>query len=144
MKLPEKYDDTLVLHIPWDLQVIGDLIVRLKTIGQQKGWSPQLLQKTMLVVEELVVNALTYGGQTPERGFLEVRLQVISGGLRIDVYDNGVSFNPFLLSEPDFDADLGSRRVGGLGVFLVKSLSQTHHYERLGMLNHVELRIAVD
>ena len=144
MTLPEKPDDTVVLHIPWDMQALGDLLDRLQTLGQQQEWSLPLLHKATLVIEELVVNALSYGAQTPETGMLEVRVQQQADHLCIDVYDNGCAFDPFSLSEPNLDADLDSRRVGGLGVFLVKTLSQTYRYERQDGLNHVQLHMTLD
>ena len=144
MTLPEKPDDTEVLHIPWDMQALGDLLDRLQTLGQQQEWSLPLLHKTTPVMEELVVNALSYGAQTPETGVLEIRVEKQADLLCIDVYDNGTAFDPFSLSEPDLNADLDSRRVGGLGVFLVKTLSQSYHYERRDGLNQVQLYMALD
>jgi len=137
-------ENALTLQVPWSLQAMGDLLVRLETHADQQGWSPALTHKAMLVVEELVVNAISYGDQQPDAGKLEARLQAQSDGLHIDIRDNGRAFDPFSQSAPDIDADLDSRQVGGLGIFLTKELSSSFHYERKDGLNHVHLCIQFD
>ena len=144
MTLPGKNDETFALTIPWDLQAIGDLIEQMQTLGQQQRWSPSLLHKAVLVVEELVVNALTYGGQQRNTGMVQIQLQEQADQLCIDIYDNGAAFDPLSLAEPDVDADLDSRGVGGLGVFLVRELSSVCRYERKDGMNHVHLSLVRD
>ena len=141
MTLPGNNDETFALTIPWDLQAIGDLIEQMQTLGQRRRWSPSLLHKAMLVVEELVVNALTYGGQQRNTGMVQIQLQEQADQLCIDIYDNGAAFDPLSLAEPDVDADLDSRGVGGLGVFLVRELSSVCRYEREDGMNHVHLSL---
>jgi serine/threonine-protein kinase RsbW len=137
----DESDNTVALHMSWDLKALGGLWDQLDALSESRAWSPALKNKTMLVLEELLVNAITYGGQRPETGFLEVVLREQPAYLLMDIRDNGEAFDPFSLPVPDIEADLDSRPIGGLGVFLTKALSSSFYYERKEGLNHVHLCI---
>jgi len=133
--------NTVALHISWDLNALGVLWDQLDALSETRAWSPALKNKAMLVLEELLVNAITYGGQRPETGFLEVVLHEQPACLLMDIRDNGEAFDPFSLPAPDIEADLDSRPIGGLGVFLTKALSSSFSYVRKEGFNHVHLCI---
>jgi anti-sigma regulatory factor (Ser/Thr protein kinase) len=46
--------------------------------------------------------------------------------------DHGISFDPTHAPNPDLTLDLEDRPIGGLGVFLIKTLMDEIHYEALG------------
>ena len=101
--------------VPFGPVMVAPVIMAFGSPEQQQRWLPSLLHKAMLVVEELVVNVLTYGGQQRNTGMVQIQLQEQADQLCIDIYDNGAAFDPLSLAEPDVDADLDSRGVGGLG-----------------------------
>lgn len=111
----------------------------LEQAGAREGWEPGLQMQIALVVEELVVNAASYGGRAPGEGWVQVCIDAMPEGLRIVIEDNGQAFDPFSVAEPDTDLDLDSRAVGGLGVHFVREMTDQHGYERLGELNRITL-----
>lgn len=137
----DESDNTVALYMSWDLNALGGLWDQLDALSESRAWSPALKNKVMLVLEELLVNAITYGGQRPETGFLEVVLREQPACLLVDIRDNGEAFDPFSLPAPDIEADLDSRPIGGLGVFLTNALSSSFSYQREEGLNHVHLCI---
>jgi serine/threonine-protein kinase RsbW len=60
-------------------------------------------------------------------------------GVKAVLQDNGLAFDPFSLDAPDTDLDLDSRAIGGLGVHLVRQMTESQHYEREGDRNRVTL-----
>ncbi len=50
--------------------------------------------------------------------------------LTIILRDHGDSFDPASVPEPDLTCDLEDRRVGGLGVYLIRQLMDEVSYER--------------
>lgn len=111
----------------------------LEQTGAQQDWDTGLRMHIALVVEELVVNAASYGGRAPGEGWVEVRIEAIAEGLRIVIEDNGQAFDPFSVSEPDTELDLDSRAIGGLGVHFVREMTDRQTYERLGEINRITL-----
>lgn len=97
-----------------------------------------------LVLDELVTNTISYGhpaggGSDPGAG---VRLRLARHGdlLEVDLVDAGVAFDPRTLPDPDLEAPLEQRAVGGLGVHLVRRYVDEIDYRREGHRNHVRLR----
>lgn len=100
---------------------------------------PKTLRHFFLALEEIVLNAILHGGQM-EGARLRVDVTLDSGEIRAEMVDGGAAFDPFAEApEPDLDAPLESRRIGGLGVHLTKTLMDTCRYERRGELNHTLL-----
>ena len=99
--------------------------------SRQQNWPQDLDYTIRLILEELVLNAVSYG--TDDKS-TEVSLELTSNDneVRIKLSDNGRPFNPFEESPaPDLDAAIEDRRVGGLGVYFVKTLADSTAYERV-------------
>lgn len=88
-----------------------------------------------LVAEELLVNVFSYA--YPEgHGMAEIMLEEAvgenAGLLAFRVKDWGNPFNPFSEApDPDLTSGVESRPIGGLGIFLIRQLTekQTYRYE---------------
>ena len=55
--------------------------------------------------------------------------------------DSGVEFDPLKNDVADTESDLEDRPVGGLGIFLVKQLSESVEYERKDEKNHLFIKV---
>ncbi|MEN9774554.1 MAG: hypothetical protein RL322_1624 [Pseudomonadota bacterium] len=116
------------------------LLDRLEALAQDRRWTDVFRSQVMLVIEELVVNALTYGGRDTGQAWVKVQLLESVEGLEIRITDNGDAFDPFVEApEPSLDLDLDSRAVGGLGVHFVREMTDTRTYQRQNDENHVVL-----
>jgi serine/threonine-protein kinase RsbW len=88
------------------------------------------LGKLDLVLEEILINVARYA-YAPETGIVEVSYcQESPGKLRVEVRDYGLIFNPLEADPPDLSRGLADRPIGGLGVFLVRSLVESITYRR--------------
>lgn len=109
--------------------------------AEAAGFGAERLGEIELVLEELLVNVFNYaypGGQ----GEVEVSCAAEPDGrLRVEIADAGVPFNPLTREDPDLEADLAERGVGGLGIFFVKRLVDDVRYRREGGKNILTLRI---
>jgi anti-sigma regulatory factor (Ser/Thr protein kinase) len=56
------------------------------------------------------------------------------------IEDDGVEFNPTEHPIPDLDAPLEERKVGGLGIHLVRQIMTSVEYQRVAGKNVVTLR----
>ncbi len=97
-------------------------------LGEQDNWPPDLIFKVNLVLDELSVNIVNYGGETSE---IEVSLAADAEVVRVEISDDGRPFDPLTEAvEPDIDAPLEDRPVGGLGIHLVREMMDELHYSR--------------
>lgn len=85
--------------------------------------------KIRLSVEEAVENVVRYAYEGGI-GWLEVGSELEDGGvvLSIELRDAGVAFNPLELPEPDINASVEDRKIGGLGIFLCKKMMDSVEY----------------
>ena len=98
---------------------------------QDQNYSASLIDDVLLIVEELIANTIDHGsapGQPLPR--IDVLLQAEAGRLRLEIRDNGAAFDPLALPPPDLDVDILERPLGGLGIHLVRTLSETVYYRR--------------
>ncbi len=104
--------------------------------GRQEDWPDDLIFKLHLILEELGLNAMTYGGASS--------VQVVISGeadtIKIEISDNGGAFDPLNEApQPDVNAALEERSIGGLGIHLVRTLTDDLSYRRDGDRNHLTL-----
>lgn len=86
---------------------------------------PESLQfKIRLCVEEVEENILCYSGST----WVEVTVEKNDNVLSIKFSDGGVEFDPLKKEDPDVNASLEERQIGGLGIFLCKQIMDSLEY----------------
>ena len=72
-----------------------------------------------LVCEEIVMNITSYAYPDGVDDFLDVDIQK-TDRITIRFEDGGVPFNPLEQKKPDTGLSWKKRRIGGLGIFLVR------------------------
>ncbi|HTC32634.1 MAG TPA: ATP-binding protein [Bryobacteraceae bacterium] len=86
--------------------------------------------KLDLVLEEILINIARYA-YVPGTGEAEVVVASDGPGrLSVEIADWGNAFNPLDVEPPDFSRGLAERPIGGLGVFLIRSLVSSIDYRR--------------
>lgn len=110
-------------------------------LSVEEDWPPNLTFQINLVLEELVINVINYGfpeGVEPH----DIELDIDSTGeaVEITIADRGRAFNPFEEApKQDTTSALEDRAVGGLGVYLVKTMCDETEYRRDGAYNRIRL-----
>jgi len=88
-----------------------------------------------LVLEEAVINVIAHGLDDGEEHEIGVSLLLDGKQLTLTVENDGIAFNPLEAPEPRVDAPIEERRPGGLGILLVKRLTDDLVYRRMGNKN---------
>ena len=131
---------TLTLTLKNDLSELARIAGEIESHGEAHGWPAKWILNLNISLDELITNIVSYGYR--DTGEHEIRVTVTdrSGSLVTVVEDDGIAFDPFTSApEPDLDASVEERRIGGLGVYFVKTLMDGATYERLGDRNRVTL-----
>jgi serine/threonine-protein kinase RsbW len=92
-----------------------------------------------LALEEIFMNVVMHGSPAGGLARVEVSLALCDGCLTLMIEDDGPSFDPLSLAAPDVTASLEERRVGGLGVYLVRQMMDAVSYQRLGGRNQLSM-----
>lgn len=74
-----------------------------------------------VAVEEIFVNIAQYA-YTSQEGEAVIRLdtETVPGAVVITFIDSGIPFDPLAVQEPDVTLSIKDRKIGGLGIFMVK------------------------
>lgn len=92
--------------------------------------APDLSHKIVLCLEELFSNIVFYGHEDGEEHLIELDLSRDEQKIIIEIADDGTPFDPLSAREPDLNVPLEDREIGGLGIFLVKSIMDSIEYRR--------------
>ncbi len=102
--------------------------------------SNQRQSKLQLALEEVLVNVINHGSGGRADGWVEVACGLRDSTLFcVEVRDNGAAFNPLEQDAPDLSESLEERGVGGLGIFLVRKMTDRITYRRVADSNVLTL-----
>ncbi len=96
-----------------------------------------------LAIEELVTNCIKYGYDDAGEHIVEIKLQLSGTELVLTVTDDGRPFNPLDFPAPDTKLPVEARPIGGLGIHLLRRMSDRMDYLRADGRNCVTVRKSV-
>ena len=118
------------LQVPQEQGQMGDLVAAIDGVLAREGVDPAVVHDVQLVTEEVVCNALDYGRVEGREHEISVGIGIDGNLITLEFRDDCVAFNPLENPEPDLDADIHDRPIGGLGVHLIKELAEDVSYRR--------------
>jgi anti-sigma regulatory factor (Ser/Thr protein kinase) len=137
-------DDRLTLSIVNDLAELSRVAESIDEFCETQAVPQACAFKLNVALEELLTNTISYGFE--DLGQHEIALTVARQGEDIiaEIQDDGRPYDPLQEApEPDLNSTLEERRVGGLGVYLVKTLMDDVRYEYRDGQNRVTLRKSI-
>lgn len=106
---------------------------------EQADCPPKTIMQISLCVEELFTNVVHYA--YPEQpGEVAFALQIQDGDLHLRMTDSGIPFDPLKQEDPDISLSAEDRKIGGLGIFLVKKTMDEVRYEYKDSQNILTMR----
>jgi anti-sigma regulatory factor (Ser/Thr protein kinase) len=93
---------------------------------------PKIANKINIVFDEIYANIVNYSKATLATIFYSIE----NGKLRISFTDNGIPYNPLEAAEPDVALSAEEREIGGLGIFMVKKMTESMEYEYINDKNN--------
>src|SRR4030042_2553288 len=131
IKLPAKLDN---------LYRFMDVVSR---CAKEQGFTQKRINEIELAMEEALVNIFNYAYQD-NTGDVEVICSLNNDLFIVDIIDSGIPFNVLSHKDPDLTSDISEREIGGLGVFLMKKLTDDIQYRRENDKNILSLVVSKD
>lgn len=119
------------LHVPGERGQLGDLVAAIEGVLAREGIHPGVAHDVQLVAEEVVCNALDYGRVEGREHEISVAIAIAGDLISLEFRDDCVAYDPLAREEPDLDADIADRPIGGLGVHLIRELAEEISYQRI-------------
>ena len=111
----------------------------LDSVYAKMNIEPSLAKKLRLAVEEAVVNVMEYAYSASRVGSIEVRVMTDGHLLKVMIIDMGAPFDPTTIAKVDTSLSAKERKIGGLGIFLVREIMDSINYERVDDRNVLTL-----
>jgi serine/threonine-protein kinase RsbW len=107
---------------------------------REQGIAADEAARMLILLEELITNLIKYGHpDRAEPGQAEITLALDGSRLEIEFIDDGCAFDPLAAPPPNLDEALEDRQVGGLGIHILRSLTDEARYERRDDRNVIRL-----
>ena len=127
------------IAVPSDAAQLPVLTHFLQEFWSDAGLPPAETMTFELALEESFMNVVMHGSPAGRVPRVEMSLALRDGCLTMIIEDDGPSFDPLSLAAPDVTASLEERRVGGLGVYLVRQMMDAVSYQRLRGHNQLSM-----
>lgn len=90
-------------------------------------------------LEELFVNIASYAYPDGD-GWAELHASVTDEGAEFTLIDGGIPYNPLAKPDPDVTLSANERKIGGLGIYMVKKQMDEVRYEYRDGQNRLTIR----
>jgi serine/threonine-protein kinase RsbW len=124
--------------VPATTAGIRDAIDALEAFSHRLHASDALRRRMLTALDEVLSNVVRHGTL---RAGSSIVVTATPGAERVsvDVADPSAPFDPLSLPPPDTTSTLDERRAGGLGIALVRALTDEVRYERRDDWNHLTM-----
>jgi sigma-B regulation protein RsbU (phosphoserine phosphatase) len=126
--LPDASERHLVLHN--DIQQIPQLADFVGIIAEEMGLEQSLAMGLNLALEEAVTNVILYAYPPGSDGLVDIEAIMRAKSLEFIISDSGIPFDPTQAPMADVTLNVAERPIGGLGIYLVRSIMDSVKYER--------------
>ncbi len=111
------------------VSAMSDVMTFVMNQPEFANFNPKKQYQLQLSIEEIFVNIAHYAYPN-EPGTVNVAVGCEDNQFRIRFTDSGIPFNPLEKDDPDISLALNERKIGGLGIFIVKKMTDfiNYHY----------------
>ena len=95
-----------------------------KSLTEKLTVVPKIANKVSIAVDEIYSNIVNYSGAD----LATISYEIKDGRLYMTFTDDGIPYNPLEAEEPDVTLSAEERKIGGLGIFMVKKMTESMEY----------------
>ena len=114
---------------PADQQNYKSFYTWLADACEEWNLDKSLANKLDMCAEEIFAN-ITFYAYPDTRGNIEVDLKNSGDSIIFEFRDEGIEYNPLEKPDPDINLPPEERPIGGLGIFMVKEMTDAIYYKR--------------
>jgi len=117
------------INLPAKLENLESVQRSVAECARSQGFDPSPIGRMELALEEAWVNICNYA-YPQKSGDVEINCKRYHDRFIIEIIDSGIAFDITARPDPEFDADVTRRKIGGFGVLLIKKSVDAVHYRR--------------
>jgi serine/threonine-protein kinase RsbW len=130
------------MKVPATLDSLEKLMLLVSGFAGDHGFSKKKISDIQLATEEALLNIFQYAYPGEPKGEVEVTCEMKNDSeLNIRILDTGIPFDILSLSLPDLSCPISDRKIGGLGCYLIRKMTDDVQYHRQGDTNILTLLV---
>jgi anti-sigma regulatory factor (Ser/Thr protein kinase) len=133
--------ETSILNKIRDLARMPELVDR---FAAEHRLSPDVVFGINVALDEMLSNIIKYGYADDAIHEIRVRLWVDGPMVVAEIEDDGQPFDPLAAPAVDVDAPAEQRKVGGLGIHIVRNLMSQMDYARIAGRNRLVMKMPLE
>ena len=118
-----------------DITELPSLCRRLDDFLRPLDLAKRLRYQLEVAIEEVFTNIVSYAYDDCQQHEIQIALEFRDGVLSVRLEDDGRAFDPSSVNPPDNSTPLCDRKVGGLGIHMIKEMMDDISYQRRGEKN---------
>jgi serine/threonine-protein kinase RsbW len=123
-----------------DISAVAPLVEWIEGRCRENGLADDLTFKMALILEEAVTNVINHAfADLPPPHMIRVRLDIAIERIVAEVVDNGHPFDPLARPDPELSRSIEERQPGGLGILLMRRMTDRIEYRRSTGANRLVL-----
>ena len=134
--------ETVTVNSVWEnLRSTNNVIEWFDVFATANQLDYSVQNKCKTIIDDLIMNIISYAFNGISETQIEIKIELSVKKLMMTIIDNGISFNPITVSNPETRKPVSEREVGGLGIYLYRELVDEVTYQRNDECNHLQLSI---
>lgn len=133
-------DDKMIIRINNEISEITKVSQIFKNFSAQHQFSKKITHVFDLALDEILNNIITYGYEDNTEHKIDIDIHLSETQLIVEIEDDGCEFNPLDAPEPDTASSLEERRIGGLGIHLIRNAMDDIQYKYENNKNCITIR----
>src|ERR1700730_6465643 len=118
------------VRVPNRQAEIRGAVALVNQFGADNGLPDSIVCDLSVALDEALNNIIAYGYQDGAADEIVVTLGYAPPEILLEIEDGGRAFDPLQMPPPDLTAPLQDRKVGGLGIHLIRNLMDDVSYTR--------------
>lgn len=127
----EKKDKDMIREktFPAELDALDEAIGWIEAFLEEADCPMKHSMQIAVAAEEIFVNIAKYAyTDSEEKRTAYLKMETIGDGVSLTFADGGVPFNPLEREDPDTTLSAEERKIGGLGIYMVKKTMDETEY----------------
>lgn len=123
------------IRLPAEREELNKFLLFVIGFAKNNDFDNQKIWELELVADEILTNIIDYA-YPKKNGTIEVICSYDNqSGLLMEIYDDGIPFNPLSLTESCFPSNIQEVNTKGFGITLIRRLVDNIAYKRKGDMN---------
>lgn len=136
----DSMERTFQLHVPSSTENLAMIRDFVGSIGERAGMNPGDVGKLKVAVDEACANVIEHAYGSDDTREVTVKATLDSEQVQIEIVDTGRGFDPSTIEQINLEQLAASRKSGGLGMRLIRSVMDEVQYQ-IGPGQKNELRM---